>query len=72
MTVKERLGFHRYGPMHPMEAGACLAIGMLCYAGWLTHIVACAQDRLWGFLALGAVLVPVGVVHGIGSWFGIW
>jgi hypothetical protein len=34
--------------------------------------VSCAHDRLWGLLAFGAVLVPVGILHGIGVWFGVW
>jgi hypothetical protein len=58
--------------MHPAEVGSCLIIAAACYAALLTHVVSCAHDRLWGLLAFGAVLVPVGILHGIGVWFGVW
>ncbi|HTC08777.1 MAG TPA: hypothetical protein VK726_08360 [Acetobacteraceae bacterium] len=66
------IGFRNYGPMHPAEVGSCLIIAAACYAALLTHVVSCAHDRLWGLLAFGAVLVPVGILHGIGVWFGVW
>ena len=46
--------------------------GATCYSAWLTHIVDCAGDRLWGFLVAGAVVFPVGIVHGAGVWVGAW
>jgi hypothetical protein len=61
-----------YGPMHPAEAAVCLLLGMTIYSAWLTHIVDCAGDGLWGFLVAGAIFFPVGVVHGIGVWVGAW
>lgn len=39
---------------------------MTSYSAWLTHIVDCAGDRLWGFLVGGAIVFPVGIVHGAG------
>lgn len=59
-----------YGLMHPAEMGACLLFFLTGYSAWLTHIVTCAEDRLWGFLVAGAIFFPVGIFHGIGVWFG--
>jgi hypothetical protein len=64
--------FRTYGPMHPAEAALCLVGGAAAYSAWLTHIVSCASDKLWGFLVVGALVFPVGIVHGLGSWLGLW
>jgi hypothetical protein len=58
--------------MHPAEVGSCVLFAAACYAALLTHVVSCAHDRLWGLLAFGALIVPVGILHGIGVWFGVW
>ena len=63
--------FHDYGPMHPTEAAVCLLLALTSYSAWLTHIVDCAGDRLWGFLVGGAIVFPVGIVHGAGVWLGL-
>jgi hypothetical protein len=39
---------------------------------WLTHVVACIQAGLWGFLIAGALAFPIGIVHGTGIWFGVF
>lgn len=39
---------------------------------WLTHIVVCIKASLWVLLLAGAVFFPLGIIHGIGSWFGAW
>ena len=26
----------------------------------------------WGFLVAGALVAPIGVIHGTGIWFGVW
>jgi hypothetical protein len=41
-------------------------------AAWLTHVIVCLKSGLWGFLIAGAIFAPVGVVHGVGVWFGVW
>jgi hypothetical protein len=41
-------------------------------AAELTHIVVCIKTATWGLLIAGCLLPPVGVVHGIGCWFGAW
>lgn len=58
-------------------------IGVLftCVAGWITHVIvtigALVGSASVGFgygalLALGVFVPPVGVIHGIGVWFGAW
>lgn len=67
-----QMNFRTYGPMHPAEALMCITVVATVYSAWLTHIVSCASERLWGFLVVGALVFPVGVVHGLGTWLGLW
>lgn len=39
---------------------------------WITHIVNCFTDDQWGFLIAGALFFPLGIIHGVGIWFGWW
>lgn len=41
-------------------------------AAWLTHVIVCLTAGKWGFLIAGALLAPIGIVHGYGIWFGAW
>ena len=41
-------------------------------AAWITHVVVCLKTASWGFLIAGAIMFPVAVIHGTGSWFGAW
>lgn len=45
---------------------------LLSFAGWVTHIVVCIQNEQWVLLIAGALAFPIGIVHGIGAWFGAW
>lgn len=47
-------------------------IWLMFVTAWLTHVITCLGDGLWGFLVAGALLFPIGIVHGIGIWFGAW
>lgn len=49
-----------------------VAVTVISVAAWFTHVVTCIQDEAWAFLIGGAIFIPVGVVHGIGIWFGIF
>lgn len=49
-----------------------IAISLTCLAAWLTHVITCIQDDRIGFLIAGAIAAPIGVIHGIGIWFGAW
>jgi len=39
---------------------------------WLTHITICFKTGAWGFLIAGAIFFPIGILHGVGIWFGWW
>lgn len=39
-------------------------------AAWITHIVVCLKAGYWGFLIAGAICFPIGIIHGVGLWFG--
>lgn len=54
--------------------GGLVVIGLLIgtVAAWLTHVIVCIKTASWGFLIAGAIFAPVGVIHGIGCWFGAW
>lgn len=47
-----------------------LTIFVWSIAAWLTHVVVCLKAGSWGFLIAGAILAPIGVIHGTGIWFG--
>lgn len=51
---------------------AALAFALATIAAWATHVIVCLKTSAWGFLIAGAVFFPVGVVHGVGIWFGVW
>lgn len=46
-----------------------ILIGLACFFAWLTHVFTCFTDGLWGFLIAGALLFPIGVLHGFFLWF---
>ncbi len=39
-------------------------------AAWVTHIIHCLMAGKYLLLIAGAIIAPVGVIHGIGLWFG--
>ena len=44
-------------------------IGLACFVAWLTHIFTCFAQGLWGFLVAGAIMFPIGILHGFYLWF---
>ncbi len=48
-----------------------LSIGLMFLAAWVTHIVTCLIQAKYLLLIAGAFIAPVGVIHGIGIWFGV-
>jgi hypothetical protein len=60
------------GAMDSWSLAAILLAGMFTYSAWLTSIVFCAASGLRPLLIAAALFFPVGVVHGIGVWFGGW
>lgn len=49
-----------------------IALILTSIAAWVTHVIVCIQTASWVLLVVGAFIAPVGVVHGIGSWFGLF
>jgi hypothetical protein len=43
--------------------------GITCLAAWFTHVFTCFAQGLWGFLIAGALLFPIGILHGFYLWF---
>lgn len=41
-------------------------------AAWLTHVVVCIGEHAWGLLIAGAIVFPIGIIHGVGLWFGLF
>ncbi len=60
------------GAMDFWSMAAILLAGLFTYAAWLTSIVFCATSGLRPLLIAAALFFPIGVVHGIGVWFGGW
>ena len=45
---------------------------LFIYAAWLTSIVDCSANDQRPLLIAAATFFPIGVVHGVGVWFGAW
>ncbi len=45
---------------------------VISVSAWFTHLYVCFTDDRWGFLIAGAIMFPIAIFHGIGTWFGIW
>jgi hypothetical protein len=62
----------RFGTIDMTTAAFFLLIAVLGYSAWLTSIVFCASNGCRPLLIASAAFFPVGIVHGIGIWFGGW
>ena len=47
--------------------GVCLWVWMIC--AWITHVIVCFGAGAWGFLLVGAIFFPIGLLHGTWLWF---
>jgi hypothetical protein len=47
-------------------------VALAMFLAWLTHIFTCIGDHAYGLLIAGALVFPIGIIHGIGVWFGAW
>lgn len=52
-----------------MDALLALTVSVALISAWLTHVFTCFADGLWGFLLAGAILFPIGILHGMWLWF---
>lgn len=49
-----------------------LLLVLSVFAAWFTHIIVCLSDAAWGFLIAGAIMFPIGIIHGYGIWLGFF
>lgn len=47
-------------------------IALAAIAAWGTHVITCINEGQWLLLIAGAIVFPVGIVHGVGIWLGFW
>ncbi len=40
-------------------------------AAWFTHLISCLLTAKYILLAIGVIVFPIGIIHGIGIWLGI-
>jgi len=48
-----------------------LCITVVTFGSWLTHIIHCLLHAKYLLLIVGALVFPVGMIHGVGIWFGV-
>jgi hypothetical protein len=41
-------------------------------AAWITSIVMCIKTASWALLFAVIIVPPVGIIHGIGVWIGVF
>ena len=46
-----------------------IIIAVVPISAWFNHIITCFQEEMWGFLIAGAIMFPIGIIHGIWLWF---
>ena len=54
-----------------MRSLLTLGFAIALFAAWLTHIIVCLVKAKYLLLIAGAFVFPVGVIHGVGLWFGV-
>ncbi|WP_316196600.1 hypothetical protein [Bradyrhizobium sp. SZCCHNS3053] len=61
--------------MNNIVAAVIIGYYLLLYvalAGYITHIIVCIKAANYLLLIAGGIVFPVGVIHGIATWFGWW
>jgi len=52
--------------------GLCyLACWLIAFAAWVTHVVTCIKTGTYVLLVIGALVFPIGVIHGWAIWLGL-
>lgn len=51
---------------------AMMSILSVPIAAWLTHIVYSIMVEKYLLLIAGAILPPIGMIHGVGVWLGLF
>ena len=50
--------------------GLCLSA--ITASPLVAHIYTCIVLKNWVFLIVGVILMPVGIINGLGIWIGLW
>ncbi|PHS59672.1 MAG: hypothetical protein COB03_02185 [Alteromonas sp.] len=48
-----------------------IGIALATFGAYIQHFVTAINEEMWVLLVLGAVIFPVGVLHGWLVWFGV-
>ena len=54
-----------------MKEFLALCFVLIFPAAWITHVIHCLLAAKYLLLIAGALIFPVGIIHGIGLWFGV-
>lgn len=54
-----------------MKSILAIILGLAFPAAWLTHVIVCLLKAKYLLLIAGAIIFPVGIIHGFGLWFGV-
>ena len=47
-----------------------IILALLSIGAWFTHVFHCLFAAKYVLLIAGSIIAPVGVIHGVGIWFG--
>ena len=48
-----------------------MVLALMSIVAWFTHVFHCLFAAKYILLLVGAIIAPIGVIHGVGLWFGI-
>lgn len=48
------------------------AVWVACVGAFVQHLVTCIQNEAVLLLTVGVIIPPIGVLHGLGVWLGIF
>ena len=54
-----------------IQAILAWALIILLPSAWITHVIHCLMLGKYLLLIAGAFVFPVGIIHGVGIWFGV-
>jgi hypothetical protein len=49
-----------------------LTLWVASIAGFINHVIICVREDHYLLLFAGILIPPVGVIHGLGGFFGVW
>ena len=75
MRIPSKWSKHTLSPQDKVFIGGVFfaVVSLItAFAAWITHVVVCIHTSEYLFLLIGALIAPIGMINGIGVWFGIW